>query len=240
VVSRYARFCRGQRRGWHIDTSVIRLVVVDDEPLVRMGLRMLVEDEPDIALVGEAADGVHGLAVVGQQRPDVVLMDVRMPVLDGIETLRRVNADPALAALRVVMLTSFDLDEHVFDALRAGASGFLLKSAEPAEMLHAVRVVAAGNALLSPAVTRRVIARFAGPPSGRDAPKPQLSVLTEREREIVGWVAAGLSNDQIAHRLVLSPATVRTHLSRAMAKMQARDRAQLVVFAYQGGLPIPD
>jgi DNA-binding NarL/FixJ family response regulator len=219
---------------------VIRLVIVDDQPLVRMGLRMLVEDEPDVSLVGEAADGVQGLAVVGQQRPDVVLMDVRMPVLDGIETLRRLVADPALAGTRVVMLTSFDLDDYVFDALRAGASGFLLKSAEPVEMLHAVRVVAAGEALLSPAVTRRVIARFAGHPGERDAPRPQLSALTEREREIVGWVAAGLSNDQIAQRLVLSPATVRTHLSRAMAKVQARDRAQLVVFAYQGGLPVPD
>ncbi|MEV4197119.1 response regulator [Micromonospora globbae] len=219
---------------------MIRLVVVDDQPLVRMGLRMLVEDEPDIALVGAAADGVQGLAVVREQRPDVVLMDIRMPVLDGIEALRRVVADPELAGTRVIMLTSFDVDDHVFDALRAGASGFLLKSAEPVEMLHAVRVVAAGEALLSPAVTRRVIARFAGPPVGRGGPRPPLSVLTEREREVVGWVAAGLSNDQIAERLVLSPATVRTHLSRAMAKLDARDRAQLVVFAYQGGLPIPD
>lgn len=223
-----------------MQTPVIRLVVVDDQPLVRMGLRMLVEDEPDLRLVGEAADGARGLAMISRQRPDVVLMDVRMPVLDGISALRRINADPGLAGTRVVMLTSFDLDEYVFDALRAGASGFVLKSAEPVEMLQAVRVVAAGEALLSPAVTRRVIARFAGPPGGRDAPKPQLSVLTEREREVVGWVAAGLSNDQIAQRLVLSPATVRTHLSRAMAKLQARDRAQLVVFAYQAGLSIPD
>jgi DNA-binding NarL/FixJ family response regulator len=219
---------------------VIRLVVVDDQPLVRMGLRMLVEDEPDVTLVGEAADGAQGLVVVCLHRPDVVLMDVRMPILDGIETLQRIVADPELAGTRVVMLTSFDLDEYVFDALRAGASGFLLKSAEPGEMLRAVRVVAAGDALLSPAITRRVIARFAGPPGGRPAPNAPLSVLTEREREIVGWVAAGLSNDQIAQRLVLSPATVRTHLSRAMAKLQARDRAQLVVFAYQGGLPLPD
>jgi DNA-binding NarL/FixJ family response regulator len=223
-----------------IDTRMIRLLVVDDQPLVRMGLRMLVEDEPDVTLVGEAADGLQGLALVRQQRPDVVLMDIRMPVLDGVEALRRLTSDPELAGIRVIMLTSFDLDDYVFDALRAGASGFLLKSAEPVEMLQAVRVVAAGEALLSPAVTRRVIARFAGPPGGRGAPKPQLSTLTEREREIVGWVAAGLSNDQIADRLVLSPATVRTHLSRAMAKTQARDRAQLVVFAYQGGLPIPD
>ncbi|MGK5741533.1 response regulator [Micromonospora sp. URMC 103] len=219
---------------------MIRLVVVDEEPLVRMGLRMLVEDEPDIALVGTAADGGLGLAVVREQRPDVVLMDIRMPVLDGIELLRRVVADPELAGTQVVMLTSFDLDEYVFDALRAGASGFLLKSAEPVEMLQAVRVVRAGQALLSPAVTRRVIARFAGPAFSRGGPKPRLSVLTEREREVVGWVAAGLSNDQIAERLVLSPATVRTHLSRAMSKLHARDRAQLVVFAYQGGLAVPD
>jgi DNA-binding NarL/FixJ family response regulator len=168
--------------------------------------------------------------VVGRQRPDVVLMNVRMPVLDAIDALRRLVVDPEPGGTRVVILTSFGMDDYVFDALRA----------EPVETLHAVRVVAAGEALLSPVVTRRVIARFAGPPGGRDTPKPSLSVLTEREREIVGWVAAGRSNDQIAQRLVLSPATVRTHLSRAMAKLRARDRAQLVVFAYQGGLPIPD
>lgn len=219
---------------------MIRLVVVDDQPLVRMGLRMLVEDEPDVVLVGEAADGVQALAVIREQRPHVVLMDIRMPAMDGIEALQRILGDNALGGTRIVMLTSFDLDEYVFDALRAGASGFLLKSAEPVEMLHAVRVVAAGEALLSPAVTRRVIARFAGASRAPAGPGPDLSVLTEREREVVGWVAAGLSNDQIAERLVLSPATVRTHLSRAMAKLRARDRAQLVVFAYQGGLTIPD
>lgn len=218
---------------------MISLVVVDDQPLVRMGLRMLVEDEEGIELVGEAGDGPAGLALIRRHRPRVALLDVRMPGLDGIEVLRRVAADPGLDGTRVIVLTSFDLDEYIFDALRAGASGFLLKSAEPDEMLRAVRVVAAGEALLSPAVTRRVIGRFAGPATGRDAPGPQLSVLTEREREIVGWAAAGLSNDEIARRLVLSPATVRTHLSRAMTKLRARDRAQLVVFAYQGGLPIP-
>ncbi len=216
---------------------MIRLVVVDDQPLVRMGLRVLVEDEPDVSLVAEAADGAEGLAVVRAHRPDVVLMDVRMPVLDGIGALRRIVADPALTGTRVVVLTTFDLDEYVFDALRAGAAGFLLKSAEPTEMLRAVRVAAAGEALLSPAVTRRVIGRFAratDPPASRS-----LSALTDREREVLGWVAAGLSNEDIARRLVLSPATVRTHVGRALVKLHARDRAQLVVFAYQSGLPIP-
>jgi DNA-binding NarL/FixJ family response regulator len=219
---------------------MIRLVVVDDQPLVRMGLRVLVEDEPDVDLVGEAADGARGLAVIGELRPDVVLMDVRMPVLDGIQALRRVVDDPWLGGTRVVMLTTFDLDDYVFDALGAGASGFLLKTAEPVEMLRAVRVVAAGEALLSPAVTRRVIARFATRPRA-SRPSPQLlSALTEREREVLGWVAAGLSNEEIAARLVLSPATVRTHVGRSMTKVDARDRAQLVVFAYRAGLAIPE
>ncbi|GLX05262.1 response regulator transcription factor [Microbispora sp. NBRC 16548] len=217
---------------------VIRLAVVDDQALVRMGVRMLVEDEPDIDLVAEAADGAAAVAAVRRWRPDVVLMDIRMPVLDGIEALRRIVAEAP--ATRVVMLTSFDLDDHVFDALRAGASGFLLKSAEPDEMLRAVRVVAEGESLLSPAVTRRVIARFAGRPGPPGEARARLSALTEREREVVGWVAAGLSNDEIALRLVVSAATVRTHVGRAMTKLGARDRAQLVVFAYQGGLPIPE
>ncbi|MEU8174953.1 response regulator transcription factor [Microbispora hainanensis] len=216
----------------------IRLAVADDQALVRMGVRMLVEDEPDIDLVAEAADGAAAVAAVRRWRPDVVLMDIRMPVLDGIEALRRIVAEAP--ATRVVMLTSFDLDDHVFDALRAGASGFLLKSAEPDEMLRAVRVVAAGESLLSPAVTRRVIARFAGRPGPPGEARVRLSALTEREREVVGWVAAGLSNDEIAGRLVVSAATVRTHVGRAMTKLGARDRAQLVVFAYQGGLPIPE
>ncbi|MEO3928851.1 response regulator transcription factor [Micromonosporaceae bacterium B7E4] len=219
---------------------MIRVVVVDDQPLVRMGLRMLVEDEQDVDVVGEAADGVRGLAVIRDQRPDVVLMDVRMPVLDGINALRQVVADPGLAGTRVVMLTTFDLDDYVFDALRAGASGFLLKSAEPMEMLHAIRVVAAGEALLSPAVTRRVIGRFAGGPNRPRVLQKPWSVLTEREREVVGLVAVGLSNDEIAQHLVLSPATVRTHVGRALTKLDARDRAQLVVFAYQSGMSIPE
>jgi len=219
---------------------MIRLVVVDDQPLVRMGLRVLVEDEPDVDLVGEAADGARGLAVIGELRPDVVLMDVRMPVLDGIQALRRVVDDPRLSGTRVVMLTTFDLDDYVFDALGAGASGFLLKTAEPVEMLRAVRVVAAGEALLSPAVTRRVIARFATRPRASRSSPQLLSALTEREREVLGWVAAGLSNEEIAARLVLSPATVRTHVGRSMTKVDARDRAQLVVFAYRAGLAIPE
>jgi DNA-binding NarL/FixJ family response regulator len=218
---------------------VIRVVVIDDQALVRMGLAMLVEDEPDVDLVGEAGDGMQGLAVIRRTRPDVVLMDVRMPILDGIEALRRIVTDPELTTTRVIMLTSFDVDDHVFDALRAGASGFLLKSAEPAEMLHAIRVVAAGESLLSPSVTRRVIARFAAHPGRSTGPEVNLSALTEREREVLGWVSAGLSNDEIAQRLVLSPATVRTHISRAMTKLDARDRAQLVVFAYQSGLSVP-
>jgi DNA-binding NarL/FixJ family response regulator len=215
---------------------VIRVAVVDDQALVRMGLRTLLETEPDLELVAEAADGREGLAAVRRARPDVVLMDVRMPVLDGLAALREITGDPALSAVRVVMLTTFDLDEYVFDALRAGASGFVLKDAEPDELVKAVRVVADGGSLLSPSVTRRVIDRFAAGAPGRSAPHPDLDQLTEREREIVAWVATGRSNDEIAAELVVSPATVRTHVSRAMVKLRARDRAQLVVFAVESGL----
>jgi DNA-binding NarL/FixJ family response regulator len=216
---------------------VIRVVVADDQPLVRVGLRVLLEDEPDVSLVGEAADGEEAVAVVRRTRPDVVLMDVRMPKLDGLEALRRIMADPELAATRIVVLTTFELDEYVFEALRAGASGFLIKDTEPAELLRAVRLTARGESLLSPTVTRRVIDEFATRPGSRSgAPHPDLASLTEREREVVGLVATGLSNDEIASRLFLSPATVRTHVGRAMMKLDARDRAQLVVFAYQSGL----
>lgn len=175
--------------------SAIRVVVVDDQPLVRMGLRTLLDAEDDTDLVGEAGDGRAGLALVREQVPDVVLLDIRMPVLDGLGVLREVDADPSLSGVKVVMLTTFELDEYVFEALRHGASGFVLKDSDPAELLHAVRVVAEGGSLLSPTVTRRVIAKFAGPRGVAAAPHPELGRLTDREREIVGWVATGRSND---------------------------------------------
>jgi DNA-binding NarL/FixJ family response regulator len=215
---------------------MIRAVVVDDQTLVRLGLRVLLENEDDLMLVGEAGDGQEALDVIRRTRPDVVLMDIRMPVLDGIEALRAIAADPALGDVRVIVLTTFELDEYVFDALRAGASGFLIKDTEPAELLRAIRVVASGESLLSPTVTKRLISEFVARPSARPAVHPRLGDLTERERQIVGEVAGGLTNDEIAAKLYLSPATVRTHVSRAMVKLHARDRAQLVVFAYQSGL----
>ena len=219
---------------------MIRVVVADDQALVRLGLRTLFDAEPGIELVGEAADGVAAVAETRRTRPDVVVMDVRMPEMDGIEALRVILADPDLPGVRVLVLTTFEIDEYVFDALEAGATGFVIKDCEPGELLRAVRVVAAGESLLSPTVTRTVISRFTRPTNRIRRTHPGLATLTEREREIVGWVAAGLSNDQIGARLVVSPATVRTHVSRAMAKVHARDRTQLVVFAYQHGLPIPD
>jgi DNA-binding NarL/FixJ family response regulator len=220
---------------------VIRVAVVDDQPLVRMGLRTLLETEDDLDLVAEASDGRAGVAAARRTVPDVLLMDIRMPVLDGLAALREITADPALARIRVVMLTTFELDEYVFAALRAGASGFILKDADPDELVRAVRVVADGGSLLSPSVTRRVIERFAVATPGRaalgwSAPHPEVDRLTDREREIVAWVATGRSNDEIAAELVLSAATVRTHVSRAMVKVGARDRAQLVVLAVQSGL----
>ncbi len=187
--------------------------------------------------MGEAEDGVAALALIRRERPDVALMDVRMPGLDGLAALAEISADPDLAGTRVVVLTTFELDEYVFAALRSGAAGFLVKDTEPAELLRAIRVVAAGGSLLSPGVTRRVISEFgARSTSAATDPHPQLGLLTAREREIVGWVATGMSNDEIAASLVVSPATVRTHVSRAMVKLHARDRAQLVVFAVRSGL----
>jgi DNA-binding NarL/FixJ family response regulator len=213
-----------------------RVLIADDQDLIRLGLRTLVESEADLTVVGEAADGLAAVATARRERPDVVLMDVRMPGIDGIEATRRIVATPELSGTRVIVLTTFELDEYVFDALRHGASGFLIKDTKPAELLRAIRLVAGGEALLSPSVTRRVVREFATRPSRVLRPHPQLSALTEREREIVGLVGEGLSNDEIAARLVLSPATARTHVSRSMVKLGARDRAQLVVFAYQSGL----
>ncbi|MCK9875593.1 response regulator transcription factor [Frankia sp. Ag45/Mut15] len=212
---------------------MIRVVIADDQPLVRLGLRVLLETEDDLTLVGEAENGQAAVDMVRATRPDVVLLDIRMPVLDGLAALRAIVAEPALAATRVIIVTTFEVDEYVFEALRSGASGFLLKDAEPADLLRAVRVVAAGESLLSPSVTRLVIDTFARRPT-LDA--PDLRSLTEREREVMGLVGRGLSNDEIAARLVISPATARTHVSRVMVKLAARDRAQLAVLAHQSGL----
>lgn len=217
----------------------IKVLVVDDQAVVRMGLTTLIGAERGLELVGEAADGRSALSMVRALRPDVVLCDIRMPVMDGLALLQEVGADPALAGVRVVMLTTFELDEYVFEALRLGASGFLLKDADPARLLDAVRVVADGGSLLAPSVTRRVIEHFAASAPAAAVAHPGIDELTEREREVVAWVATGRSNHEIAEQLVVSPDTVRTHVSRAMVKLQARDRAQLVVFALQSGLDVP-
>ena len=213
----------------------IRVAVVDDQELFRRGLTMLLGVEDDIEVVGEASDGVAATELASSAVPDVILMDVRMPQLDGIAALRMIVADPSLAGVRVIMLTTFELDEYVFEALQAGAAGFLIKDAEPADMLRAIRLVAAGESLLSPSVTRRVIESFASRSPIRKK-HPQLEALTDREREVLALIGEGLSNDEIAERLVVSRATARTHVSRAMIKLRARDRAQLVVIAYQSGL----
>lgn len=215
-----------------------RVLLADDQALIRGGLRALLDAQADLAVVGEAADGAQAVDAARRLQPHVVLMDVRMPVLDGLEATARIVADPALCDVRVIVLTTFELDEYVFQALRAGASGFLLKDAEPTELLRAVRVVAAGEALLAPSVTRRVVEAFAAaaPPA---TPPDGLDELTDREREIVALAGHGLSNGEIAERLVISPATARTHVSRAMLNLRCRDRAQLVVFAYESGLVAP-
>lgn len=217
---------------------MIRVLLVDDQALVRAGFRALLESEPDISVIGEASDGEGAITLAMRLVPDVILMDIRMPMVDGIEATRRLVADPSLQSLRVIVLTTFDLDEYVFEALRAGASGFLVKDTEPTELLRAIRVVYQGDALLSPAVTRRLIEHFARRPS-RPSAAPPLDELTVREREVVGLVAGGLSNEEIALRLAISPATAKTHVSRSMIKLGARDRAQLVVFAFESGLVRP-
>ncbi|MCW3820447.1 response regulator transcription factor [Micromonospora sp. DR5-3] len=209
----------------------VRVLLADDERLVRAGFRVLLERAPDIEVVAEAADGDEAIALTRAHRPDVALMDIRMPGTDGLTAARRIMSDGRLPGVRVVVLTTFELDEYVYAALQAGASGFLLKDVEPDELRRAVRVVAAGDALLAPAVTRRLIAAFASGPA-----VPGTETLTAREREVVALVAAGLSDVEVGLRLSISPATAKTHANRAMAKLGARDRAQLVVFAYRSGL----
>ena len=246
---------------------MIRVLLADDQALIRAGFRVLVEAAGDVEVVGEAVNGEQAVALARAERPDVILMDIRMPEVDGLEATRRIAADGELAAVKVVILTTFETDEYVYQALRAGAGGFLVKDAEPEELIHAVRVVARGDALLSPSVTRRLIATFAGrgpaagpavgPATGsavgpgtggragqrggqdRAGPGRDLSRITEREREVLSLVAEGLSNDEIATRLYLSPLTTKTHVSRIMTKLDARDRAQLVIIAYESGLVVP-
>ncbi len=215
----------------------ITVGLADDQQLIRLGLRTLLESEGDLQLAWEAENGLQALELTRHSPPDVILMDIRMPVLDGISALREIAADPALAGVRVVVLTTFESDEHVFAALRAGAAGFLVKDAEPADLIRAVRLAAAGESLLSPTVARRVIDSLrdrTGPPARRT--HPGLAELTDRERETLGLIGEGLNNDEIGRRLFISPATARTHVGRAMTKLGARDRAQLVVIAYQSGL----
>jgi DNA-binding NarL/FixJ family response regulator len=216
---------------------VIRVLLVDDQPLIRSGFRALLDAEDDIRVVAEAADGREGMALARQHLPDVALIDVQMPILDGIEVTRRIAADPALAVVHVVILTNYGLDEYVFNALRAGAAGFLVKDILPEDFLHAIRVAARGDALLAPSITRKLIDRYVTqpPPSNNAA----LAHLTTREREAVALAAHGLSNDKIAERMGISPVTAKTHVNRAMTKLHARDRAQLVVLAYESGLVIP-
>jgi len=218
---------------------VIRVLLADDQALVRAGFRVLIESAPDIEVAGEAANGEEAVGLARAERPDVVLMDIRMPVLDGIEATRRIAADPELGGCHVLVLTTYEADEYVFESLRAGASGFVLKDIEPADLLQAIRVVAVGESLLSPSVTRRIIATFAGRPSQRLVSPRELEALTEREREVLTLVGHGKTNDEIAAELFVSPATVKTHVSRVMSKLYARDRAQLVVAAYESGLVVP-
>lgn len=217
---------------------MIRVLLVDDQPLIRSGFRALLDAEDDIEVVAEAADGREGVSLAAQHLPDVALIDVRMPVADGIEATRRIAADPALAGVHVVILTNYGSDEHVFHALRAGAAGFLVKDIQPEDFLHAVRVAARGDALLAPSITRRLIDRYVTQPPQTSAVAGSRE-LTDREREAVVLVAQGLSNDQIAGRMTISPLTAKTHVNRAMTKLHARDRAQLVVFAYESGLVTP-
>jgi DNA-binding NarL/FixJ family response regulator len=217
----------------------VRVVLADDQVLVRSGFRALLERDDGIEVAGEAGTGAEAIEVVRRERPEVVLMDIRMPELDGLEATRRIAGDPALGGVRVLILTTFEFDEYLFQALRAGASGFLAKQVEPEELRAAVHVIADGQALLSPRLTRRLIEEYVTHPDRRTPVPAALEELTDREREIMALVATGMSNGEIAERLVLSPLTVKTHVSRTMIKLHARDRAQLVVFAYESGLVRP-
>ncbi|MCW8101237.1 response regulator [Streptomyces tauricus] len=220
----------------------IRVLLADDQALLRSAFRVLVDSEPDMEVVGEASDGAEAVRLAREERADVVLMDIRMPGTDGLAATRLISADPGLAHVRVVMLTTFEVDEYVVQSLRAGASGFLGKGSEPEELLNAIRVAAAGDALLSPVATKGLIAKFLAQGGGDDrdpARAERLEALTVREREVLVQVAGGHSNDEIAERLEVSPLTVKTHVNRAMAKLGARDRAQLVVIAYESGLVRP-
>ena len=218
---------------------MIRVVVVDDQALVRGGFRVLVDSAPDLQVVGEASDGAEAVDLALAQRPDVVLMDIRMPSMDGLEATRRILAADTTHLVRVLMLTTFDLDEYVFDALQAGASGFLLKDTPPAALLDGIRTVAAGDALLSPTITRHLIEEYVRHPQHATKPPAQLESLTDREVEVLSLVAKGWSNAEIAERLFVTPATAKTHLSRLLLKLDARDRAQLIVIAYETGLVSP-
>ncbi len=221
---------------------MIRVLLADDQALIRAGFHVLIDAADDLQVVGEAVDGAQAVDLARRERADVVLMDIRMPGVDGLEATRRISADEDLAGVKVIILTTFESDEYVYQAIRAGASGFLVKDTEPGDLIQAVRVVARGDALLSPSVTRRLITDLASrperPPPG-DSSKRALAGLTDREREVLGLVAEGLSNDEIAARLFLSPLTSKTHVSRIMTKLDARDRAQLVVIAYESGLVTP-
>jgi DNA-binding NarL/FixJ family response regulator len=217
----------------------VTVLLADDEQLVRSGFRLLLDNEDDITVVGEAADGAQAVAQARAARPDVVLMDIRMPKVDGIEATRQITSTSGTDDVRVLILTTYDTDAYVFEGLAAGASGFLLKDAGPAELLHAIRVIAAGDALLAPRITRRLIAQFTAGRTASAAAEHRLAVLTGREREVLALVGQGMSNQEIGAALFLSPATARTHVSHAMVKLGARDRAQLVVIAYQTGLVTP-
>jgi DNA-binding NarL/FixJ family response regulator len=219
---------------------MINVLLADDQALVRAGFRVLVDSDPDLRVVGEATNGEQAVDLARQRHPDVVLMDIRMPVVDGLEATRRISAEPDLASTRVLILTTFEADDYVFEALRAGASGFLLKDTEPADLLAAVRVIARGDALLAPSVTRRLIAEVTSRVGrGRPGAPAALEVLTDREREVLTLVATGLTNEEIAGQLYMSPLTAKTHVSRILTKLGARDRTQLVVFAYESGVVTP-